>query len=254
MKSRRVVAISDLHCGHVVGLTPPDWQGGDFAKCQSAAWAAYCGILKSLQPIHLLMVVGDCMDGKGERTGGTELLTTDRNEQVAMSVECIRQARAASTVMVFGTPYHAGRDEDWEQQVANAVGARVIGSHEWPEINGLVFDLKHRLAASSVPHGRSTPLAREWLWNQLWAAREEQPRADIIIRGHVHSYNYVGGNGWLAMSLPALQLAGTKYGGRQCSGTVDWGVVSFDVKNRRDWSWRLHAPVEVVRRAQVLSL
>jgi hypothetical protein len=43
---------------------------------------------------------------------------------------------------------------------------------------------------------------------------------------------------------PALQGAGTKYGGRRCYGRVDFGVTVFDIlpgenlQDRLRWSWK----------------
>ena len=258
MAKKRVVVISDMHCGHLVGLTPPGWQlqpAGDdevyahrrakWAAIQRECWTWYVRKITSLRPIHLLLVVGDAIDGKGERSGGTELLTSDRHEQVDIALKCIQQAKAKHTEMVYGTPYHTGVQEDWENDVASTLGCP-IGSHGWAEVNGVCFDYKHFLAASSIPHGRATPLLKEDLWNALWAEHEDQPRADIILRAHVHYHLHVGGvrkgRKWKAMSLPSLQAMGTKYGGRKCSGHVDYGLVWFDVDSNGRWSWEAEIP------------
>jgi hypothetical protein len=147
------------------------------------------------------------------------------------------------------TPYHTGQEEDWEDVLAREVGAK-IGAHEWVDINGLVFDVKHHVGSSQIPHGRHTAVARERLWSQLWAEREQTPKADVIIRSHVHYFDYCGGRDWLAMTTPALQGLGTKFGARRCSGTVDFGLLSFDVASRDEWSWHWHI-AELIQRARV---
>ena len=52
-------------------------------------------IVRDLQPVHLLLVGGDCIDGRGEKSGSTELITVNRNEQCQMAAECIRVWRAS---------------------------------------------------------------------------------------------------------------------------------------------------------------
>jgi len=248
-KRKRIVIISDMHSGHVVGLTPPDfWQnetGGTvprqdkFARIQRESWEWYRSTIASLKPIDVLLVNGDCIDGRGERSGGTELLTSNRQSQVDMAVQCIKLAKASAVMMTYGTAYHTGQLEDWEDAIAERVDAS-IGSHEWPEVNGLVFDMKHHIGSSSIPHGRHTAIARDRLWNVLWAERERQPKARVIIRSHVHYFQAVQTADFLALTTPALQAAGTKYGGRRCSGTVDFGLIHFDVDEHGGYTWKHH--------------
>ena len=246
-KDKTVVAVGDFHCSHAVGLTPPSFnpkfRGGikaHYSELRALYWTHYAQTLDSLKPIDVLIVNGDCIDGKGEASGGTEQLTADRNEQVEMAVECINYAKAGVVLMTFGTPYHVGREEDWERQVADGCGAARIKSHDWADVNGLVFDFKHHIPGSQTPLGRHTPLVRERLWNYLWAEHEEYPKAHVILRSHVHYHVLVGGYGWLAMTLPAMQGYGSKFGARKMSGTVDFGLVSFVVHDRWEWSWNQH--------------
>ena len=78
---KRIAVISDLHCGHVVGLTPPRWQsavglvGEKIAAMQKTLWDLYTEEMDAIKPIDVLIVNGDCIDGKGKRSGSTELIT-----------------------------------------------------------------------------------------------------------------------------------------------------------------------------------
>lgn len=249
-KTKRVVIISDKHCGHQVGLTPPNWQyhydpsepptwQTKFAITQRAVWDYFTKTIDSLGPIDILIDNGDSIEGKGERSGGTELITSDRTIQTEMAEYCIKRCHAKKIVMTYGTPYHTGQEEDWEAGLAANVKAERIGGHEWYDINGVKFDVKHKVASSSVPHARMTPLAKEKLWNQVWHAEHElQPESDVIIRSHVHYYTFCGGENWLAMSTPALQGFGSKFGARQCSGKVHVGLIKFDVTSKADMPWQ----------------
>lgn len=248
MKMKRVVAISDLHCGHRVGLTPPGWQYSDktgpakwrrHAKFQKAVWTFYSRALKKLQPIDDLFVVGDAVDGKGERSGGTEQLIVARTEQTDMAAECISEAKAKKIYMIYGTAYHTGVDDDWEDIVADKVGAEISG-HESVRVFKTIFDLKHYVGGSSVPHTRHTAIDREGLWNIVWASEGGQPKADVLIRAHVHYFIYGGDGKQLRMILPALQGYGSKHGIRRCSGTVKIGFVHFDVYENGGLYWEPH--------------
>lgn len=246
-KFARVLVLSDMHCGHVVGLTHPDFNpvyrkrdgSPEYiqSRNRSIRWKEFEGALSDLKPIDVLIVNGDAVDGKGDKSGATELLTADRSDQADMAQAVIEEADASEIYMSFGTGYHVGVEEDWEREVANRVKAVKIGGHDWVEVNGVVFDYRHFVSRSSIPHGRYTPLAKEKLWSTLWAEYGEYPKSDILLRSHVHYFAYCGGFGWTAYITPALQVAGTKYGSRVMSGTVDWGFLAFDVYGKGEYTW-----------------
>jgi len=239
--------ISDLHCGHRSGLTPPEFQydpeneehkWAKFGKLQMILWDFYSETIEKLKPIDALIVVGDAIDGKGGRSGGTEQITTDRNIQADMAARAILLTEAPKIIMVRGTPYHTGDLEDWEDLVAEKVGAK-IGNHEWISVDGLIFDIRHHVGRSTIPHGRLTAPLREQLWNMLWAEVAGYPKADILLRGHVHYH--VDGQifGRRVFICPALQLH-TKYGSKLATGTVDVGLMHFDVERDGSYTWKTH--------------
>lgn len=239
---KRVLVLSDLHCGHKFGLTPPDWfvpgTGPDYMSYQRAAqqetWDFYTETLRSVGDVDILIVVGDAVDGKATRSGGTEQLTCSMAEQRDIAETCLRAVDADKIFMVHGTPYHTASDgEDNETLISERLGA-VVEDHLWLDVNGIVFDVKHKIGGSSIPHGRATAISKEYVWNRQWAEIQGQPKADVFLRGHVHYHTFVGSSEYLAMTLPALQMPNTKFGARQCSGTVDFGMVYFDIPEKID--------------------
>jgi hypothetical protein len=247
---KRVLILSDLHAGSMVGLTPPGWwvpekhtgasrtKRNKFARAQRECWAFYESSLKKYGPFDVLLVNGDMIDGTGWRSGGTEQITTDREEQCEMAAYALRKPLSSGTKIVctYGTASHTGTEEDWENIVSGDIGAVKIGSHEWVTVEGVTFDLKHHVGNSSIPHGRFTQPAKERLWNVLWSERKMAPKADIIVRSHVHHFDYCGEWNWLAMTTPALQGMGTKYGSRRCNGTVDFGFIVVEC-NKGNYTW-----------------
>lgn len=251
---RRILVLSDLHCGHNAGLTPPDWWSnrprlGKFNDQHRETYHWFKDTVSLLKP-DIAIIPGDAIDGKGKRSGSSEQLVTTYKEQCDMALEAIKLTGAKQVVMVHGTPYHVGEDgEEHEEYIARKLQAEGIethiSGHEFVTINGINFDIKHKLGSSSIPHGRTTALNKEKLWNQLWSQRKQQPEADVIIRGHVHYHAYTGGPGWLGMTCPALQGWGSKYGVEQCSGLVDFGLIHMDVYDGStvdDLQWRAHIP------------
>jgi len=143
------------------------------------------------------------------------------------------------------TGYHTGSYEDWENKIANDAGFEAIGAHDWPEVEGVVFDVKHHVGSSSIPHGRATATLKEMLWNELWSVHEHQPRSDVMLRFHVHysqgvwNPDMTGKDRW-GFTCPALQAMGSKFGARRCSGMVHWGLMHFDCENGKVVDWGAH--------------
>ena len=174
-----------------------------------------------------------------------------------MAAECIKFARAKETYLVYGTDSHTGKSEDFEnlvQEILRRDGCNLpedIQAHAWIDVNGLVFDCKHHIGSSNVPHARHTAIAKERLWNVLWSdERHLAPHADVIIRSHVHYLSMAGGVDWLGITTPALQGMGSKYGARRCSGIVDFGLIYFDVVDKENYTWRSVVAKPLVQRAE----
>lgn len=258
---KRVCIYSDPHSGHRAGLTPPQWQyqfdstdktRNKYAAIQFEMWKWLSIKIKTLGKIDVLICNGDAIDGKGDRSGGTEQLESSMIVQSEMAVEVIKQFNADTVCMTYGTPYHAGKDEDFEAIIASAVNAE-IKSHLFLDVNGLIFDCKHKVSGSIIPHGRLTGINRDALWNTLWSAQKEvQPNSDIIVRSHVHYYAYSESMGKACLITPALMGFGSKYGARQCSGIVDIGFVTFDVWGKDRWTKTVHMLNSKLLRDEVL--
>ena len=103
-----------------------------------------------------------------------------------------------------------------------------VSGHLFLDVNGCVFDIKHKVGKSTIPHGRLTPLIRAAMWNTIWNAIGRQPKARFFVRSHVHYYESWKNSHWEGVITPAFQY-NTTFGIRECEGTVDIGFIYFDV-------------------------
>lgn len=239
IKPTRILLPGDYHCGSNVGLTPPAYQykyitnpkteehrkRNKWSRLQKECWDWYIKTVNMLKPIDKAFVLGDLIDGDGSRSGGTELITTDRKVQVCMAIEALEVLEANGMVMVFGTPYHTGQAEDYETDAAQHFGCK-IGGHEWENVNGCIFDLKHKQSNTKNP---ATSIWNEIVDNREWAVLGEQPKADVLVRAHTHRFCHLRIEDCIGISIPALQAYGTKFGARACSRKVQFGLVALDV-------------------------
>jgi len=261
----------DTHCGHLVGLTPPQWQIKKKKDCDTKRskwykiaiqlWNAFAKELMYLPyKFDGIFLNGDLVEGKGKRSGGTELITTDMQEQSSMAVAVINYIRRyakpkAPIILTYGTPYHTDTEGDeWENIVARKAAVTKIGAHEWVDANGLIVDLKHHIPTSAVPYSRFTAVSRDALWNELWALVNMQPKADLIVRSHAHYYVSCEDSRKAAMVLPALQGMGSKFGAKRCSALVDWGFVVLHVKNKDVWNFTKHLRRIEAQKPKVVKL
>jgi len=245
---KKGVIISDLHCGHLVGLTPPPWQSsGDgwrekVREAQHQAWDWFDREMAKLGKLDVLICNGDAVDGDGHRSGGTEQISTDPTVQAEIATYILQRymSRKTKLFMTYGTPSHTGTLFDTEGLIARDCGAEKIEGQAFLDIEGVVFDIKHKIGSSGVPHGRATALKKAQLWNKLWNYAQEQPDADVVIRSHVHYHQFAGDPDFgLAMTTPALQACGSKYGSRQCEGRIHFGFISFQC-DKGEFSWKSH--------------
>ena len=257
--TKTVIALGDLHCGHRAGLTPPENMSDINAfkktcKLQCEMWARYISLVKQYYKPDLVIANGDMIDGKGDKSGGTELWSTDRLQQSEAAVKSLKAWNAKKYVLTYGTAYHVSKDgEDFESLIADKLNCK-IHNHAQINVNGIIFDVKHHVGSSSVPHGKHTAIARERLQNLLWVDAESCTKANIVIRSHVHYFNYCGGGDWLGMTLPALQAPCTKYGMRRCSNVGDWGIVIFHISDKGEYTWKSELARLETARSELIKL
>lgn len=253
---KTLVIISDLHCGSVYGVTPPNyWQEGKASRyaMQKEAWKAYMEMVKKWHAPDVLLVNGDAIEGRQHLQGGAELITPDRNVQVEIARECIEAWNAKQILMTYGSKYHVGdQAEDFEWIIKKILSRNrpvQIEGRLFFELEGMMIDARHKVGSSGIPHGRATPLLRDLAWNLIKSALDEEPMADIIIRSHVHYHLWVEQSNRVAFTTPALQLSRGRYGSRECTGETNWGAIRLTIhkgqivgKDVHLWNLRANKP------------
>lgn len=244
-RALRVLLFGDFHCGHEVGLTPPEYnpvyglrslqRKSDY---RGHMWNLFAGGISKYGPFDVAVADGDLIDGRGERIGANEEVFVDRHVQVAMATRIIQSVRAKENYILRGTDYHVGPYENFEDLVGEQVGAKRVGDILRLSVNGLIFNVRHHIGGSQVPHGRATALLRDWLWDVLWASQQNFDKSDVIIRAHVHYALAISQPGIVVMTIPALQGYGTRYGERRLSGLIHYGFTVFDIVNKENFTWK----------------
>lgn len=242
---KRILVISDTHCGSQVGLTPPAWQT---STTHGLVWDKYVEIVKSLAPIHTIVVNGDTIDGQGYKSAGIDLITTDPYIQQEMAAQVIEVARAKNLVILAGTAAHTGVNGlslDIDRGVLDI--AKNLAKNRYKSakyylqcdlhVDNIIINFRHFTGARGNPTTRRSTGVLDQVWEEIRVAKGRKERcADILVRSHVHYHVYSGDTDNLVVITPALQLEGSKYAAKLCNGITDWGVVYFDI-NGDDYTW-----------------
>jgi len=227
---KRIGVFADFHCGHKNGLTPPDfWGGGKKIKNNlSERWMWFVRSLKDEGPFDAAIVLGDMVDGPGVKNGAETIINL--NQQAAAAAEIIKTIGAKKNFLVYGTPVHTitGGGFEIEKAVADILGVEIHGQI-WINVDGFILDCRHHPAGSSQVYP-GNPLQKERESNVRWAEENVQPKAHIILRGHVHKSFQIGEPGvWQGIACPALQDFGCVYG-RRLSNVVHLGWGTLDTQ------------------------
>lgn len=263
--TKHILVVSDPHCGHWAGLSDDDHllpEQTATGRMQRELRSIVDAGLEDLTPpggFDWAVNLGDCIDGKGERSEGVEQVEPDRMKQAEMCIRLLETIPTPGWSLVYGTPYHTGVGEDFERVVADGLPNATIHGISFLPVEGIIINLRHHIASSSVPYGGMTPLAKERFALAQWSHEQGWPNPDIILRGHVHEMQTAGeacgqdtaSGRWEARTLPALQAASTKYG-RRLSKVVHFGLGRLDVDGT-DWSWHWYVRTIEAARPHVLE-
>lgn len=234
---KRMIILSDLHCGHRLGLTPPSWaykEDSVFtieAKIQRESWNWYVSVINEIigPRCDVLVVNGDAIDGDSFKNGGTELITTNRIEQAEMVVDCLKVWEYDKLFMVRGTPYHVGKIEQFEDVVASKMGCYITDNLNLI-FNGKTFNFTHKIGGTSVFYSKATQVVKAAIANELMSNQYGDRKADVVVRSHLHYYTEYRDSNRIALVTPGLQVS-SRFGRQQCSNQVgnDFGFVVVDV-------------------------
>jgi hypothetical protein len=235
-RDRLVVAMSDLHCGHWSGVTPPGWQQRSAhparAAWQEHAWASYLALAQRIGRPDVLLVVGDAVSLTDPQWGAGEQVEGDPLQCRTMAVQAIQEWRARTVVIVRGTARHVtGAGIDLEDLIAEAFDVQAH-DHAFCEVNGHIIDAKHHVGRTQT----NAAMLAEYRANREWYEDGVQPLAQTIVRGHIHYGTLTQPSGWTGLTLPGLQ-GPTTYGARRCRWPVHWGLAwaTIDTGGNAQW-------------------
>lgn len=235
--SVNIAVIGDTHTGSVAGLIGPSYWAEQVKIQQSLFWGWYVNALKDYGPWDMVIGLGDAVDGPGRKESISTLISdTLEQTKAAEEVYLAPEVPGNKIFMVRGTPFHSTGTYNFEDPLANALGAS-IADEQLLNIHGLHIFSRHTVSRSDTAYGQGTPLFRESIRDLLDSVANNIESADLVLRGHVHYYARMTIGYRTAISNPCLQLPGTVFG-RKCTGAYyHVGFGKLVVRSQRDWDY-----------------
>jgi len=173
-----------MHCGHLLGLTPPQYHDDTNRDWLGPLWQFYDATLSQIGKVDAHVFDGDAIDGHQEKDPSA-LLKPMVNVQTDMAEEAIRLVRARKRYVIRGTGYHTDMQCSYEQYVADALNCDCLDELRI-EANGCRLHFRHVVGRSDTPYGQGTPALKEIINEMLAADIEDYDAADVLGRAHVH--------------------------------------------------------------------
>jgi hypothetical protein len=232
------ILAADLHTGHVLGLTPPEFWQGRCKGIQRQAWDWWAAEIKTIGPVDFAVFDGDLIDGPGTKeTLG--LWTTDVEEQAEAAAQALSIVRAKEKYVCYGTPLHTVSSLSIENLVARRLDAEIrdtlrlkVQGPKW-EVR---FNIRHVQGRSDVPTGQGAQLGKEIIREMLQSLLEDFKPADVLARAHTHYFFELRLAGRRGVSIPCLFLPDPERGrsiyARKLRGLYyDFGFIYVEIDN-----------------------
>lgn len=231
MKSKKVLILSDLHCGNMLGLTPPQYYN-EFREVQETGWKFFTEEMKKLGPVDLLLLNGDLVDGPGKKDSLCHI-TTNVATQRKIAIECLRQVKAAKSIFIRGTGFHVTTDLEIEDDIAAYFGSEIYDERKI-NVNGCILHCRHTSGKGGTSYGSATSLQRSAVVKLMDDAATCSEQADIYIRSHIHEAMCIERSVFTALTTPALKFKGESFG-RKCTGFLDYGFTWLEIRGKKDF-------------------
>ena len=209
-KARLLVVLSDLHCGHRLGLLAPDTElleidakgnvtawTPSLGPTQEYLWDLYQGHLDSIMARGLdvtLLVNGDLTHGAKYRDA---LFTESLHDQCIVAEQCLTpwlDAGVKRVRIIRGTGSHT-LEGSTEGMIANLLSkgypkadVAIVG-HGLFELDGFRFDVAHHGPSKGIREWTSGNQCRYYLRSlMLTEIGRGQDPPEWVVRSHFHSY------------------------------------------------------------------
>ena len=227
-----ILVLSDIHSGSIFGLWPTHYEMTDgttrsLTSGQAHLWkcwihlSEWLGKAQADGQANLVAVVlnGDLIDGRQQAQEAMEAMTTNPVDQarafrVSLEAFLAPLEKRPSLYVIQGTEYHDHKSGTAVEGIAEALGAVQYGGVGTGQYSKEVLDLDVDAVVLNFSHGigmtgalyRAVAIDREAVWSAIAGKVGKVPKADVIVRSHVHFFVHVEHESKHAVITPCWQL------------------------------------------------
>lgn len=219
----------DFHTGHLLGLTPKELVRPNF-KLEGLVCEFWDWFISKLKTYDIAILGGDLIDGPGKKDN-SHLLLPSTQDQIKTSIDIIKLIKAKKYLFVYGSGYHVGQDRDDENDIALHFGGD-IKTTQRISVQGINFEISHKIGKSGVPGGGDIALRNKAIWNVLSSLGTDSKQvADWILFFHAHEYRRIETDWNNILICPCMKLGIADYEryARGLSGYYSVGFIEMEI-------------------------
>ena len=235
---KRILVVSDLHCGSNVGLFLPEYYdpdndiGYEINDVIGYLFEKWCSMVSTVGHVDYVIANGDLVDGANVAEAGEGQLTTDVHTQAVVAANLLNMIDTDTYYVLNGSKYHTGQTSG-DQLVCDLIGGKWLGDYEFITFDNILTHVRHFEKYSSNPDSRCGPQLKEARNN-----RAQGTDVDIYIRSHTHHFNASITSRELTINTPCFKGMDHFIGARSME-MPDCGYVIINVDGA-NYTWDYH--------------
>lgn len=233
---KKVLAISDTHCGAVSGLLPPNYYNKDRdihlqqTRVQEFLWDFWKAMCSEVGHVDIVICNGDIIDGCNRHSQGKDVLISDIMVQCDIACQLLHMIDADKFIFTQGSGYHVNDNPSADEMICKMMGGEWYSWFGDILIDNIRINIQHETSFSKDPSGRFNSQRKDA--NQLKLQGDE---SDIYIRSHTHYFAYSGDSNSMTVVTPCWKgMDG--FVSKKSQMRPDNGYVLFNIEGS-NYSW-----------------
>lgn len=233
---KRVLVVSDMHCGGASGVLPRDYYNADRdlhlqqSRVQEFLYDAWCQMIQMVGHVDAVICNGDIVDGLNRRSGGKDIAVTDMVVQCDIAKQLLSMIDTERYIFTQGSNYHVNDNPSADEMVCTMMRGEWYGYFGDVMFDNITMNIQHWKSYSKNNHG-----GFDSMMGDIDQMRLDGDESDIYIRSHIHSFKYSGGPNYMAVATPCWKgMDG--FVSIKSQKRPDNGYILFNIEGS-DYSW-----------------
>jgi hypothetical protein len=234
---KKVLAISDLHCGGMSGLLPPNYYNADRdlylkqSRVQEFVFEYYRVMCKEIGRVDLVICNGDIVEGLNKHGKGKDVLITDMMVQCDIAKTVLSMIDCNHYIFTQGSNYHVNDNPSADEMICHEMNGDWYGWFGDVMVDNITINVQHETSFTKDPSNQFNSQQKDI---SLLKLQGDDP-ADIYLRSHIHRFTYTGNSNSMTVTTPCWKgMDG--FTSKKSQLRPDNGYVLFNIEGS-NYSW-----------------